>query len=100
MSLCDGINQSGGRGDTPISPVAQANFLTYPTTNKSITAPITALTIAAMTPPTITNPIIGKSQPAMIDPTIPTIMLPTIPTHSPSQEDWRANPQRRQQRAK
>jgi class 3 adenylate cyclase len=51
---------------------AQAFFLKKPITSRRITAPITASKIAASIPPTITNPILGNRQPAMIDPTIPT----------------------------
>src|SRR4030095_7618983 len=40
------------------------SFLKNPTTTKRITAPMTALMIAATMPPTRTKPASGKSQPA------------------------------------
>ena len=46
------------------------SFLNNPITTKRITAPITALMIAAMTPPTRTNPTNGKNQPARTAPII------------------------------
>jgi hypothetical protein len=61
----------------PMRP--SAYFLKNPTMSSRITAPMTALMIDAMMPPPMTNPIIGKSQPAMSAPTMPTTMLPTSP---------------------
>src|SRR5262249_12454791 len=58
-------------------------FLNRPITSKRITAPMTALMIAAMTPPTMTKPTSGKSQPAMRAPIMPTMMLPTSPKPEP-----------------
>src|SRR5215204_924342 len=58
-------------------------FLKSLITNKRITAPITALMIAATRPRTRTNPIRGKSQPAITAPIMPTTMLPMSPKPSP-----------------
>jgi len=44
---------------------SRQSFLNNPITTKRITAPMTALMIAAMIPPTITKPANGKNQPAM-----------------------------------
>src|SRR5260370_29038685 len=54
-------------------------FLNKPMMISRITAPMTALTMAARMPPTRTNPIIGSSQPAMMAPMMPTTILPTSP---------------------
>ena len=54
-------------------------FFKNPITSKRITAPMTALTISATMTPTRTDPIRGKSQPAMKVPIMPTTMLPTSP---------------------
>jgi len=57
----------------------QAALLKSPITAKRITAPMTALIISAPMPPMRTNPIRGKSQPAMKAPTMPTTILPMSP---------------------
>jgi hypothetical protein len=57
----------------------QVALLKSPMTAKRITAPMTALIISATMPPMKTNPIRGKSQPAMNAPTMPTRMLPASP---------------------
>ncbi len=49
----------------PGGAVFQVALLTSPITAKRITAPMTALIISAPMPPMKTNPIRGKSQPAM-----------------------------------
>src|SRR5262245_46408013 len=70
--------EDGASGGSHIN-VDAAYFLKNTIKSSRITAPITALMIAAIMPPPICTPTNGRSQLATTAPRIPTTMLPARP---------------------